>query len=366
MVLAPERGGRVISLLLTGAAAAVVSALLTGLIRQYARRTRLLDVPNVRSSHQAPTPRGGGLAIVIVTALALGILGLSGALERHSALALAGALPVAGAGWLDDRHGLGAGTRAAVQVACASWTLLWLGTAGSAGSLEAGLPAGAVGLAVGVLGIVWLSNLYNFMDGIDGIAGGQAAATGAVMTFLLARGGDMGLALLAAVIAGASLGFLIWNWSPALIFMGDVGSGFLGFIFGTIAVAGAREGIASAGLASRCTLVAGDFFTEVPRGGDVYTIKDVIHNWDDARAITLLKNCRQAMAPEARLLLIERVIAPEHGPASALLDITVLVNTGAGERTEAEHRALLQAAGFTLTAIIPTPSGRSLIEGAPV
>ena len=131
-------------------------------------------------------------------------------------------------------------------------------------------------------------------------------------------------------------------------------------------VEGAREGIASAGLASRCTLVAGDFFTEVPRGGDVYTIKDVIHNWDDARAITLLKNCRQAMAPEARLLLVERVIAPEHGPASALLDITVLVNTGAGERTEAEHRALLQAAGFTLTAIIPTPSGRSIIEGAPV
>jgi Fuc2NAc and GlcNAc transferase len=242
MVLAPERGGRVISLLLTGAAAAVVSGLLTGLIRQYARRTRLLDVPNVRSSHQAPTPRGGGLAIVIVTALALGILGLSGALERHSALALAGALPVAGAGWLDDRHGLGAGTRAAVQVACASWALLWLGTGGSPGSLGAGLPAGAVGLGVGVLGIVWLSNLYNFMDGIDGIAGGQAAATGAVMTFLLARGGDMGLALLAAVIAGASLGFLIWNWSPALIFMGDVGSGFLGFIFGAIAVAGAREG----------------------------------------------------------------------------------------------------------------------------
>ena len=129
-----------------------------------------------------------------------------------------------------------------MQVACASWTLLWLGTGGSAGSIEAGLPAGAVGLAVGVLGIVWLSNLYNFMDGIDGIAGGQAAATGAVMTFLLARGGDMGLALLAAVIAGASLGFLIWNWSPALIFMGDVGSGFLGFIFGAIAVAGAREG----------------------------------------------------------------------------------------------------------------------------
>jgi len=95
-------------------------------------------------------------------------------------------------------------------------------------------------------------------------------------------------------------------------------------------------------------------------------LKQVIHNWDDAHAIALLKNCRQAMAPGARLLLIERIIGPEHGPAPALLDITVLVNTGAGGRTEAEYRALLMAAGFTLTTIVPTPSGLSIIEGAPV
>jgi hypothetical protein len=131
-------------------------------------------------------------------------------------------------------------------------------------------------------------------------------------------------------------------------------------------VEGAREAMASAGVADRCTLAAGDFFTEVPRGGDAYTLKQVIHNWDDARAIALLKNCRQAMAPGARLLLIERIIAPDHGPAPALLDITVLVNTGAGGRTEAEYRVLLTAAGFTLTTIVPTLSGLSIIEGAPV
>src|SRR4029453_6803325 len=79
-------------------------------------------------------------------------------------------------------------------------------------------------------------------------------------------------------------------------------------------VEGAHETIASAGLAQRCTLAAGDFFTAVPRGGDAYTLKQVIHNWDDARAIALLTNCRQAMAPGARLLLIERIIAPAHGP----------------------------------------------------
>jgi hypothetical protein len=131
-------------------------------------------------------------------------------------------------------------------------------------------------------------------------------------------------------------------------------------------VEGAREAIASAGLAQRCTLAAGDFFTEVPRGGDAYTLKQVIHNWDDARAIVLLTNCRQAMALEAGLLLIERIIGPEHGPSSALLDITMFVNTGAGGRTEAEYRALLTAAGFTLTTIVPTPSGLSIIEAAPV
>jgi hypothetical protein len=131
-------------------------------------------------------------------------------------------------------------------------------------------------------------------------------------------------------------------------------------------IAGAREGIASAGLASRCTLTAGDFFTEVPRGGDAYTLKQVIHNWDDARAIALLKNCRQAMAPEARLLLIEQIIAADHGPSAALLDITVFVNTGAGGRMEDEYRVLLNAAGFALTAIVPTSSGLSIIEGSPV
>jgi O-methyltransferase domain len=131
-------------------------------------------------------------------------------------------------------------------------------------------------------------------------------------------------------------------------------------------IEGAREGIASAGLASRCTLTAGDFFTEVPHGGNAYMLKQVIHNWDDARAITLLKNCRQAMAPEGRLLLIERTIAFDQGPSGALLDITVFVNAGAGGRTEEEYRALFTAAGFTLTTIVPTPSGLSIIEAAPV
>jgi Fuc2NAc and GlcNAc transferase len=229
-------------LILVAAAAAVVSALLTGALWRYARRTRLLDVPNVRSSHRIPTPRGGGLAIVIVVVLALAALELAGAVDRRVSLAFAGALPVAAVGWLDDRRGVTPLARAAVQAACAAWALLWLYSGQPEGVAHTGVPGGPAGLALGVLAIVWLTNLYNFMDGIDGIAGGQAAVTGAVIAFLLACGGQMGLAVLTAAIAGASLGFLAWNWSPAAIFLGDVGSGFLGFVFGALAGAGARDG----------------------------------------------------------------------------------------------------------------------------
>ena len=130
-------------------------------------------------------------------------------------------------------------------------------------------------------------------------------------------------------------------------------------------VEGARQGIVSAGLTHRCTLAAGDFFTAVPSGGNAYIIKQVVHNWDDERALVLLKNCRQAMALEGRLLLIERIITSTHSPAAALLDITILINTGAGGRTEDEYRALLSAAGFTLMKLIPIPSGLSIMEAAP-
>jgi Fuc2NAc and GlcNAc transferase len=230
-----------ISLVLVAVAGAVASTILSGLILRYARRTRLLDVPNPRSSHRVPTPRGGGLAIVVVTSVALAAVAGLGRLDRDTALAIGGGLPVALVGWLDDRHGVRAGTRALVQLLCAGWTLWWLG-AGEVARLSGGGLGGVLAVSLGLVGIVWLTNLYNFMDGIDGIAGGQAAVTGAVMAYALSRGGQSGLAQLAAVVAGASLGFLRWNRPPARLFMGDVGSGFLGFFFGAIAAAGARDG----------------------------------------------------------------------------------------------------------------------------
>jgi hypothetical protein len=131
-------------------------------------------------------------------------------------------------------------------------------------------------------------------------------------------------------------------------------------------VESAQPLLAAAGVADRCTRVAGDFFQTVPGGGDVYILKRVIHDWDDAQSEAILTQCRQAMAAHSRLLLMERVIPPGNAPSvGKLADITMLVHYGGLERTEAEYRALLEAAGFTLVRLISTQAPLSLIEGVP-
>jgi len=132
------------------------------------------------------------------------------------------------------------------------------------------------------------------------------------------------------------------------------------------AAEGARRLLSEAGLAERAHFTAGDFFDAVPEGGDVYLLKSVIHNWDDAAAASILRNCREAMARDARLVVIERVIPPANTPSEAtLFDINMLVVLGGQERTEQEYDELFRAAGLELTRIIPTSSPMSLIEGVP-
>jgi hypothetical protein len=132
------------------------------------------------------------------------------------------------------------------------------------------------------------------------------------------------------------------------------------------AIAGAEHLLADAGVAARATCVAGDFFTEVPCGGDVYLLKSVLHNWDDGTVVSILHRCREAMSRNSRLLVIERVVPPGNGPSEAkLFDINMLVMVGGQERTEAEYHMLFQVGGFELTRVIPTGSPASLIEGRP-
>jgi hypothetical protein len=129
-------------------------------------------------------------------------------------------------------------------------------------------------------------------------------------------------------------------------------------------VAGARVRIEAEGLGGRCELAGGDFFASVPSGADAYILKAIIHDWDDERALAILRNVHGAMAAEGKLLLAELVVPPGgEGALSKLSDLHMMVMTGGRERTEAEYGALLGAAGFRLTRIIPTESLVSVIEG---
>jgi DNA-binding CsgD family transcriptional regulator len=135
---------------------------------------------------------------------------------------------------------------------------------------------------------------------------------------------------------------------------------------------GAAGTLTAAGVADRCQVVPGDFFTSVPGGGDAYVMKQILHNWEDEQAIAILRNCRKAMAPTARLLVLERVLPDlvsrdDRQVEPLLLDIQMLVVTGGRERTEPEFRGLFEAAGFTLTALTEPlpPHGYRVIEGTP-
>jgi len=127
-----------------------------------------------------------------------------------------------------------------------------------------------------------------------------------------------------------------------------------------------RQHIAQEGLAERCTLVPGDFFESVPSGGDAYFLKWVLHDWDDARSVALLKQVRSAIASDGRLFVIEAVIPPGNDPfLHKLVDVNMLVMTGGRERTEAEYRSLLATAGFELTRVTATPLEAAVLEARP-
>lgn len=232
-----------VEVVLIALAAAMAAYVMTGWVRKLALSRGVLDVPNERSSHVTPTPRGGGVAIVTATTVGIGVLAALNEVPRDLLIALGGGgVAVAIVGFLDDRHQLSARVRLAVHFAAALWALAWLG----------GLPPLRVGdvtfsfawggYLLGALGIVWTLNLFNFMDGIDGIAGSEAVfivCAGAVIT--LSIGGSGEVPAIALTLAAACIGFLLWNWPPAKIFMGDAGSGYLGYVVPVLALAAARE-----------------------------------------------------------------------------------------------------------------------------
>jgi Fuc2NAc and GlcNAc transferase len=197
----------------------------------------LLDIPNNRSSHTVPTPRGGGLAIVIVLLMS-GVVSLflpQAPIDVLVCLLLA-TLAFSLLGWQDDKHDLPASVRFLIQLLIAvfaSGWLLWAAVPGYSTSF-----ALLALLLLSTLWIAWMANLYNFMDGIDGISAVESLILGATTSYWFAISGVASMAIICIAVAGASVGFMRWNWSPAKIFMGDVGSLALGAFFAIIAIIG--------------------------------------------------------------------------------------------------------------------------------
>jgi Fuc2NAc and GlcNAc transferase len=218
-------------------AVAVSSFMLTAALRRYALSRSLLDIPNARSSHTLPTPRGGGVAIVLSYLAALIGLHWLGGISLAVCVAGVGAGGlVALIGFLDDHGHIAARWRLLGHFLAAAWVLFWLGGVPTVIILGLPLEPGWVGIVLGLFYLVWMLNLYNFMDGIDGIASVEAmcACLGACLLYGLS--GHLDAIWAPLLLAVAVMGFLFWNFPPARIFMGDAGSGFLGVILGTLSL----------------------------------------------------------------------------------------------------------------------------------
>ncbi|MCX6570945.1 MAG: glycosyltransferase family 4 protein [Candidatus Aminicenantes bacterium] len=206
---------------------------------------RMLDIPNARSSHTQPTPRGGGLGIVIGVFIGAGSLFifriLSMPFREIAAISLGGGI-VALVGWLDDIHRLPYSIRLVVQGISSAIILVAIGyfhtiTVPFVGDIH----LYSIGIPFALVWIVGLTNAYNFMDGIDGIAGGQALIAGLGWVIIGFMSGQSFVGLIGLLLAASSLGFLFHNWPPARIFMGDVGSAFIGFTLAVLPIIGGQR-----------------------------------------------------------------------------------------------------------------------------
>jgi UDP-N-acetylmuramyl pentapeptide phosphotransferase/UDP-N-acetylglucosamine-1-phosphate transferase len=214
---------------------------LTGAARKILARRAILDHPNERSSHEIPTPRGGGWGVVPVVVAGWLIAAHWLGSDPNPAWALGGlALALGGLCWIDDLRGLSPAIRLLGQAAAVGLALV---VVPAQGPYFNGLIPGHWDIAAAVLLWLWYINLFNFMDGIDGIAAVETAGTGVGIAIAAALAGISGsLSLFALILAAAAAGFLRWNWHPAKIFLGDVGSVPLGFLLGWLLLSLASSG----------------------------------------------------------------------------------------------------------------------------
>ena len=233
------------TLLIIAIATALASALFVGLVRTQLLRHDILDRPNERSSHAAPTPRGGGLGVLAALLPAWVAIPLFLPSADGTALWLIplAALLLAAVSWVDDLMTLGPLPRLGAQFAAALTGAFLID-----GPVFQGLLPGPLDPIVAAIGWVWFVNLFNFMDGIDGISGVEATSIGLGLLLLGLISGAGGALTLdashgqALTVAAAAAGFLVWNWPPAKIFLGDSGSVPLGYLLGWLLLSLAASG----------------------------------------------------------------------------------------------------------------------------
>lgn len=219
---------------------------LTLFICRYAKWFHLVAVADERSSHQGDIATGGGLAIAIVFLVVtwLGFKNNFISFDLFIAL-IGGGLILAIIGFWDDIKPLPIRFRIAAHTLAALWAIYWLGGLPSIVLGNWQLSFGHLSPVVTFLAVVWLVNLYNFMDGIDGLAGTQAITIALSATFIALLNHQLHQVWLYAALAAIVTGFLYWNWPRARIFMGDVGSGFLGYVFAILMLNSSQECIQS-------------------------------------------------------------------------------------------------------------------------
>jgi UDP-N-acetylmuramyl pentapeptide phosphotransferase/UDP-N-acetylglucosamine-1-phosphate transferase len=298
-----------LALIIEAAAGLLASIGGVAIFADWARRRRLLDLPNERSSHSRPIPRGAGaviVAVVALSALIMLIMAAAGTYAATSQIAVTAcaAILVAIVSAIDDVRSLSSELRLVVHGACALVV---------AAVITSNAPFWP-GVLIGALWIAALTNAYNFMDGIDGIAGTQAVIAGLAFAWASKSAGAPFVTVVSIATAAASAGFLVHNWPPARVFLGDVGSAFLGFVFGSLTLMLFQQSpLAAIGAAlSLWPFVFDTVFTlgrRAKRGEDLLRShrshlyqRLVISGWSH-RAVTLLFTVGAAIAAVAGILL---------------------------------------------------------------
>lgn len=216
----------------------ILTYILAGLYRRFSLKKQLLDTPNHRSSHTLPTPRGGGTAFLI------GFLCFSGFLALYQVIKFSWLLyggvgsAIALLGFWDDTRGLSAKFRLLAQFTLSILSIFLLKQLPPLSLFGMALNGSVIGYIMAVFYLVWMLNLYNFMDGINGIAALEAITVCSSASILYYLTGHGEMALLPCAVAAAALGFLKWNFPRASLFMGDIGSSFLGFILAIFSLEG--------------------------------------------------------------------------------------------------------------------------------